>query len=328
MRVLVIGAGAVGRPGRAAARREPGRRRGRRRRHRPGAPRPPSSSSSGAKARAGDADARRRRRAARRPVRHPRRARSASTSPPGGRVVSPATRSTTCSALLALDADAQARGVAVVAGRGVLAGLLVRARPPRRHELHHASPRCTWRAAAPAARPAPASTTPRSPGDGPRLARRRLAAPPGGLRPGAVLVPRSDRRARTATAPSCPTRCCSCRSSPASSASPPGSRPPAATGSPPTSRCCASRTPRAWSAPSGSRCAATRDGATDALVLGALDRPAVAAGATAALALRWAVARPAPGRGRRARARRRPGRRSSPSWSTVGIKAAVFEGSG
>ena len=123
------------------------------------------------------------------------------------------------------------------------------------------------------------------------------------------------------------TRCCSSRSSPASSGSPPASPPPAATASPPTSRCSASRTPRAWSAPPAWRCGALRDGATDALVLGALDRPAVAAGATAALALRWAVGRAPAGRGRW------PGRVDDPvaflaELVTVGIKAAVFEGSG
>jgi saccharopine dehydrogenase-like NADP-dependent oxidoreductase len=70
-----------------------------------------------------------------------------------------------------------------------------------------------------------------------------------------------------------------------------------------------------------------RDGTTDALVLGALDRPAVAAGATAALALRWAVAGHLPvGVGGL-------GAVDDPiaflaDLVTVGIKAAVFEGSG
>ena len=70
-----------------------------------------------------------------------------------------------------------------------------------------------------------------------------------------------------------------------------------------------------------------RDGVTDALVLGALDRPAVAAGATAALALRWAVdLRLPPGAGGL-------GRLDEPiaflsELVIVGIKAAVFEGSG
>ena len=70
-----------------------------------------------------------------------------------------------------------------------------------------------------------------------------------------------------------------------------------------------------------------RDGVADALVLGALDRPAVAAGATAALALRWAVdGRLPPGAGGL-------GRVDDPvaflaDLVTVGIKAAVFEGSG
>jgi saccharopine dehydrogenase-like NADP-dependent oxidoreductase len=70
-----------------------------------------------------------------------------------------------------------------------------------------------------------------------------------------------------------------------------------------------------------------RDGGTDALVLGALDRPAVAAGATAALALRWAVAGRLPGGAGGL------GRVADPvaflnELVTVGIKAAVFEGSG
>jgi hypothetical protein len=70
-----------------------------------------------------------------------------------------------------------------------------------------------------------------------------------------------------------------------------------------------------------------RDGATDALVFGALDRPAVAAGATAAVALRWAVAGRVPaGAGGLVRV-------DDPvaflaELVTVGIKAAVFEGSG
>ena len=70
-----------------------------------------------------------------------------------------------------------------------------------------------------------------------------------------------------------------------------------------------------------------RDGVTDALVLGALDRPAVAAGATAALALRWAVS------GRVPAGAGGLGRVDDPvaflaDLVTVGIKAAVFEGSG
>ena len=70
-----------------------------------------------------------------------------------------------------------------------------------------------------------------------------------------------------------------------------------------------------------------RDGETDVLVLGALDRPAVATGATAALALRWAVDhRVPPGAGGL-------GRVDEPvaflnELVIVGVKAAVFEGSG
>ena len=70
-----------------------------------------------------------------------------------------------------------------------------------------------------------------------------------------------------------------------------------------------------------------RDGITDALVLGALDRPAVAAGATAATALRWAVDLRLPSGGGGL------GRVDEPvaflsELVVVGIKAAVFEGSG
>jgi len=69
-----------------------------------------------------------------------------------------------------------------------------------------------------------------------------------------------------------------------------------------------------------------RDGTTDALVLGALDRPAVAAGATAALALRWSAA------GRLPAGAGGLGRVDDPvaflsELVVVGIKAAVFEGS-
>jgi saccharopine dehydrogenase-like NADP-dependent oxidoreductase len=70
-----------------------------------------------------------------------------------------------------------------------------------------------------------------------------------------------------------------------------------------------------------------RDGVTDALVLGALDRPAVATGATAALALRWALA------GRLPLGAGGLGRIDDPvaflsELAVVGVKAAVFEGSG
>ena len=70
-----------------------------------------------------------------------------------------------------------------------------------------------------------------------------------------------------------------------------------------------------------------RDGVTGAVVLGALDRPAVAAGATAALALRWAVAGRLPvGAGGLVRVE--DPTRFLTELATVGIKAAVFEGSG
>jgi hypothetical protein len=68
-----------------------------------------------------------------------------------------------------------------------------------------------------------------------------------------------------------------------------------------------------------------RNGQTEVRVLGALDRPAVAAGAVAALATRWAVdGRLPPGaQGLGALAEPVP---FLVALATVGIKAAVFEG--
>ena len=68
-----------------------------------------------------------------------------------------------------------------------------------------------------------------------------------------------------------------------------------------------------------------QDGRSEVLVLGALDRPAVAAGATAALAVRWA----GPGRLPAGSAGRRRSTTPVPflaELAGVGIKAAVFEG--
>jgi hypothetical protein len=69
----------------------------------------------------------------------------------------------------------------------------------------------------------------------------------------------------------------------------------------------------------------TRAGVSDVLVLGALDRPAVAAGATAALALRWAAT------GRLAPGAAGLGVTADPvpflsELIDVGIKAAAFDG--
>lgn len=68
-----------------------------------------------------------------------------------------------------------------------------------------------------------------------------------------------------------------------------------------------------------------RNGVSDVVVLGALDRPAVAAGAVAALALRWAVAGrlPVGAYGLGAIAEPMP---FLAELATVGIKAAVFKG--
>jgi saccharopine dehydrogenase-like NADP-dependent oxidoreductase len=70
-----------------------------------------------------------------------------------------------------------------------------------------------------------------------------------------------------------------------------------------------------------------RDGVTDALVLGALDRPAVATGATAAVALRWAQAGRLPVGASGLVAVDDPVAFLA-ELVVVGVKAAVFEGSG
>ncbi len=70
-----------------------------------------------------------------------------------------------------------------------------------------------------------------------------------------------------------------------------------------------------------------RDGISDVLVLGALDRPAVASGATAALALRWAAAGRLPNGAAGLGAMTEPVPFLS-SLADVGIKAAIFEGGG
>jgi len=68
-----------------------------------------------------------------------------------------------------------------------------------------------------------------------------------------------------------------------------------------------------------------RGGTSDVLVVGALDRPAVAAGATAALALRWAVAGRLPSGAAGLGAVTEPVPFLS-ELAGVGVKAAVFEG--
>ena len=144
--------------------------------------------------------------------------------------------------------------------RLLLPGLLVRAGPTRGRrpstrstEVHVArsgtgGPACARQHHAALDRP------------GARLAGRRLAAPPGRVGPGAVLVPRPDRC--RGLLPSRAPRCarCSCPPSRAWSGSRRAWPPRGATASPPTCPCCASRTPRGWSAPCGSRCAAAAAG--------------------------------------------------------------------
>ena len=225
-----------------------------------------------------------------RPVRHARGAGARTTWARAGRSCRPATRSTTsapCSTSTPRPRPAACRrrrrrrpsrpGYSCLLARHAAATLRLGRRDPRRPQRHR---RARLRP------PAPRAPSPARPSTGATAAG--SAARPG---PGASCAGSPTRSApRTATGPSCPTRCCSCPPSPASSGSPPAWPPPGATASRPTCRCCASRTPRGWSAPSGSRCAAGAAGRSEVLVLGALDRPAVAAGATAALAARWAAA--------------------------------------
>ena len=210
--------------------------------------------------------------------------------------------------------------------RGVLARLLVRAGAPRGHQLHHGhrGARGPQRHRRPGLRP-PAPRRAHRPG--PRLARRRAGSAGRPARAGSCAGSPIRSAPRTATAPSCPTRCCSCRPSPASSASRPACPPPGATASPPTSRCCASRTRRGWSAPPGSRCGACATG-----------RPTCWCSARSTVR----PSRRGPPPPWRCGGRSPAGCPSGPgAWArvddpvaflaelvTVGIKAAVFEGSG
>ena len=87
-------------------------------------------------------------------------------------------------ALLDLDVEARERGVTVVGGRRLRSRAVVRAGPPRRAPASTRSTRSTWPRSAPAARPAPASTT--GPSGGTALDWRDggWAAAPGRLRVG------------------------------------------------------------------------------------------------------------------------------------------------
>ena len=207
--------------------------------------------------------------------------------------------------LLDLDAEARERGVAVVVGAGFSPGLscvLARhaavalrrrrrdPRGPRRHRRAGLRP------------PAP----PGARRGRPRLARRRLAAAARGLGPRAVLVPRSHRRA--GLLPGRPAR----RPAPrarlpaACSGSRPGCGPPAGTASRPGCRCCWPTHPEGGPGALRVEVRGRRGNSRDVAVLGAMDRPAVAAGAVAAVAARAAAAGDCA-------ARVRP---ASPSWSS------------
>ena len=275
--------------------------------------------SSGPKAVAGAEDERRGRRAPGRPARHARRSRRAATSPPGAPWCPPATRSTT-SAACSTSTPRRARtawpsspgaafspGYSCVLARHAARRLRSRDRGARGPQRHRRTRR------------APASTTPPSPARPSTGA----TATGSGARPGrAASCAGSPIRSapRTATAPSCPDALLLVPAFPGVERV--------------TARLAATRRDR-FSAhlpmlrkphPEGLVGAVrvevrgTRAGVSDVLVLGALDRPAVAAGATAALALRWAAAgRLAAGRGR---PRRSPPTRcrSCRSWSGSGSR--------
>ena len=228
--------------------------------------------------------------------------------PRASRWCPPPTTSTTCAALLDLGPEAAARGVTVVGRRRLLARADLRAGPPRRRPASTGSTRSTW---------------PRSGTGGPACARQHhralgaarpstgataagSAAPAGSGRelcwfpdpigaadcyraalPDALLLVPAFPGVQRVTARLAATR------RDRLTARLPMLRPTA---------------PRGWAwAPSGSRCGAAGPTARDVAVLGAMDRPAVAAGAVAALAA--VVRRP----GRAAPHRRR---RAWPSWSS------------
>ena len=189
-------------------------------------------------------------------------------------------------------------------GRRLRPGPVVRAGAPTPPPGSTRSTRSTWPRSAPAARPAPASTTGPFGGraldwrDGgwaqrPGGSGRELCWFPDPVGGRGLLPGRAARRA--AAGAGLPRR---------RAGSPPAWRPPAATGSPPGSRCCGRRTPRAARARSASRSAADGAPAATCAVLGVMDRPAVAAGAVAA---RHGHVWPTQGRAD-PRRRRRPGR--------------------
>ena len=187
----------------------------------------------------------------------PARPRSLATPSTAGRhVVSVADSVAAVEDLLDLHAEARERGVVVAVGAGLRARSVLRAGPPRRRRARRTSTRCTSPITAPAARPAPDSTTRRCANAGPRLARPRLA--PSAARARAASSASSPTRsaAPTATGRACPTPCCWSRRSRRRAGSPPGWPPRAATGSRPVCRCCVRRTPRGASAACGSRCGA------------------------------------------------------------------------
>ena len=157
-----------------------------------------------------------------------------------------------------------------------------------------ASTRSTWPRPVRAALPAPASTTP------PSAARPSTGATAAGCGGGEARAASwcgspSPSAPATATGPSYPMRCCSCPRSPASDGSRPAWRPTGATGSPRTCRCCVGPHPDGGLGAARVEVRGRRGRSRVIEILGAMDRPALAGGAVAAVV---AVAL-APGRAHR-----------------------------
>ena len=142
---------------------------------------------------------------------------------------------------------------------------------------------------APADRPAPASTTGRSAGMALDWRDRRVGAAPGRQRPGAVLVPRPDRGRGLLSGRAARRPASWCRPSPGSARV--TARLAANRRDRLTARLPMLRPPHPEGGPGAVRVEVRgrRGGSRDVTVLGAMDRPAVAAGAVAALSALWAA---------------------------------------
>ena len=243
----------------------------------------------------------------------------------GRHVVSVADSVAAVKRLLDLDAEARERGVDRGAGRRVLAPACRACWPATPRPTSTSSRRSTWPSRAPAAPPAPASTTRalrttgldwrdhawrrRSPGSGRELSF--FPDPIGGadcyrasLPDGLLLVPAFPGVERV-TARLAATR---------------------------RDRFTASlpmlRRPHTEGRIGGLRVEVRgqRNGSSDTIVLGAVDRPAVAAGTVAGQVARWIAAGKVTTRGAPASRAWSSRCRSCGSWPAAGVRAAVFEG--